>query len=207
MNYKDDERKKPTYNDIEKANAEIKTLALGKKEYAEVAERVKAFRKLYPEGRILTEIVKNEDGVIIMRAVVSTEEFKVVATGYAQEKEGTSNINRFSALENCETSAVGRALGFLGLTGGGSIASYEEVSNAKLKQEGNKLATSTEKAGLIATIRAKCTRDGLSAEQINNEVDRMTKEILKLVGYDRDKQPEGMTAEQYGKAMKVINEA
>ena len=196
-----------TYNDIEKANAEIKTLPLGKKEYAEVAERVKAFRKLYPEGRILTEIVKNEDGVIIMRAMVSTEECKMLATGYAQEKEGTSNINRFSALENCETSAVGRALGFLGLTGGGSIASYEEVSNAKLKQEGNKLATSTEKAGLIATIRAKCTRDDLSAEQINNEVDRMTKEILKLVGFDRDKQPEGITAEQYGKAMKIINEA
>lgn len=191
MTYKDIE-KKMTYNDIEKANAEIKTLPLGKKEYAEVAERVKAFRKLYPEGRILTEIVKNEDGVIIMRAMVSTEDCKMLATGYAQEKEGTSNINRFSALENCETSAVGRALGFLGLTGGGSIASYEEVSNAKLKQEGNKLATSTEKAGLIASARAK-----------NLNVD----EIIKAVGFDRDKQPEGITAEQYGRAMKIINEA
>lgn len=191
MTYKDDE-KKMTYNDIEKANAEIKTLPLGKKEYAEVAERVKAFRKLYPEGRILTEIVKNDDGVIIMRAMVSTEEDRTLATGYAQEKEGTSNINRFSALENCETSAVGRALGFLGLTGGGSIASYEEVSNAKLKQEGNKLATSTEKAGLIASARAK-----------NLNVD----EIIKAVGFDRDKQPEGITAEQYGRAMKIINEA
>lgn len=181
-----------TYADIVKANAEIKTLPLGKKNYAEVAERVKAFRKLYPEGQIITELVKFEDGLIIIRALVSDGMGKTLATGYAMEREGTSNINRFNALENCETSAVGRAVGFLGLTGGGSIASYEEVANAKMKQEGNKLATSTEKAGLIASANAK----GLNVD-----------EILKAVGFDRDKQPEGITAEQYGKAMKIINEA
>ena len=185
---------KITYQDIEKANAEIKTLPLGKKEYAEVAERVKAFRKLYPQGLIETEIIKNEDGLIIVKATIYGNNENIqfhLATGHAMEREGTSNINRFNALENCETSAVGRALGFLGLTGGKSIASYEEVANAKLKQEGAKLATSTEKAGLIASARAK----GL-------EVDT----ILKAVGFDRDKQPEGMTAEQYGKAMAIINE-
>lgn len=185
-----------TYLEIEKANAEIKTLALGKKEYAEVAERVKAFRKLYPDGLISTEIVKYDDGLVIVKASVYGNYENIphseLATGHAMEREGTSNINRFNALENCETSAVGRALGFLGLTGGGSIASYEEVSNAKLKQEGNKLATSTEKAGLIASARAK---------------DLNVEEILKAVGFNRDKQPDGMTAEQYGKAMKIINEA
>lgn len=185
-----------TYNDIEKANAEIKTLALGKKEYAEVAERVKAFRKLYPDGLIDTHIIKNDDGLIIVRAEIYGHYENIphshLATGHAMEREGTSNINRFNALENCETSAVGRALGFIGLTGGGSIASYEEVANAKMKQEGAKLATTTEKAGLIASANAK----GLSVD-----------EILKAVGFDRDKQPEGMTAEQYGKAMKIINEA
>ena len=185
-----------TYKDIEKANAEIKTLALGKKEYAEVAERVKAFRKLYPDGLIDTKIEKFEDGLVIVRAEIYGHYENIphshLATGHAMEREGTSNINRFNALENCETSAVGRALGFLGLTGGGSIASYEEVSNAKLKQEGNKLATSTEKAGLIASARAK----GINVD-----------EIIKAVGFDRDKQPDGMTAEQYGRAMKIINEA
>ena len=195
MTYKDIE-KKMTYNDIEKANAEIKTLALGKKEYAEVAERVKAFRKLYPDGLIDTKIEKFEDGLVIVRAEIYGHYENIphshLATGHAMEREGTSNINRFNALENCETSAVGRALGFLGLTGGGSIASYEEVSNAKLKQEGNKLATSTEKAGLIASARAK----GINVD-----------EIIKAVGFDRDKQPDGMTAEQYGRAMKIINEA
>lgn len=185
-----------TYNDIEKANKEIKTLALGKKNYAEVAERVKAFRKLYPDGLIDTEIIKNEDGLIIVKAQIYGHYENIphshLATGHAMEREGTSNINRFNALENCETSAVGRALGFLGLTGGGSIASYEEVANAKLKQEGAQLATASEKAGFIATANAK----GLDYN-----------EVLKMVGFDRDKQPEGMTAEQYGKAMKILNEA
>lgn len=181
-----------SYANIEKANGEIKTLPLGKKNYAEVAERVKAFRKLFPEGVIDTEIVKYEDGIVIIKATIIDADGGKLATGHAMEREGTSNINRFNALENCETSAVGRALGFIGLTGGGSIASYEEVSNAQMKQEGAKLATTSEKAGLIASANAK----GIDHEA-----------ILKAVGFDRDKQPEGMTAEQYGRAMKIINEA
>ena len=183
------------YKDIEKANAEIKTLPLGKnkKEYAEVAERVKAFRKLYPEGSLTCDLISwNDDGDIIVKATATDETGRVLATDYAQEIVGSSDVNRYNALENACTSAKGRCLGSLGLLGGSSVASYEEVANAKLKQEGAKLATSTEKAGLIASARAK----GL-------EVD----DILRRVGFDRDKQPEGMTAEQYGKAMAIINEA
>ncbi len=178
-----------TYQDIERVNAEIKTLPLGKKQYAEVAERVKAFRKLYPDGIIATELVKYEGGEIIMRALVSAEG-RTLATGYAHEKEGTSTINRTSALENCETSAVGRALGFLGLTGGDTIASFEEVSNAKLKQEGGLLATTTEKQGLIESANA-C---GIAID-----------DVLDVVGFDRNKQPEGLTREQYARGMEYIN--
>lgn len=181
-----------TYQDIEKANAEIKTLALGKKEYAEVAERVKAFRKLWPDGALTCELIKDDGTEFIVKAIAKDETGKELASDYAMETRGSSNINRYNALENACTSAKGRALGSIALLGGGSIASYEEVSNAKLKQEGNKLATSTEKAGLIASARSK---------------DLNVEEILKAVGFDRDKQPEGITAEQYGKAMKIINEA
>ena len=181
-----------TYADIERVNNEIKTLPLGKKEYAEVAERVKAFRKLWPEGNLKTELIYFQDGLYIVKATAYDETGRELASDYAQEREGTSNINRYNALENCVTSARGRVLGALALLGGGSIATYEEVANAKLKQEGAKLATSAEKAGLIASAHAK----GI-------EVDA----ILKAVGFDRDKQPEGMTAEQYGRAMKIINGA
>jgi hypothetical protein len=177
------------YKDIEKANAEIKTLALGKKQYAEVAERVRAFRKLYPEGRIITALERYEGGEVIMRAHIMTEDGETLATGFAKEKEGSTNINRTSALENCETSAVGRALGFLGLTGGASIASFEEVSNAKLQQEGALLASTKEKQGLIKSAEAK----GLAID-----------DVLAAAGFNRDEQPEGLTREQYARAMDYI---
>lgn len=183
-----------TYTDIERVNSEIKTLSLGKKEYAEVAERVRAFRKLQPEGLIKTEMVKHEDGNVIFKAEVygtfDGTPHILFATGYAHEKEGSSSINRTSAVENCETSAVGRALGFLGLTGGASIASYEEVANAKMQQEGALLASTVEKKGLVESARAK----GLIVD-----------DVLDIVGFDHDRQPEGLTREQYARAMEYIS--
>ena len=177
------------YEEIKKVNASLSTMDIKGKKYIPVNERVKAFRMLCPDGRIETELVKYDDGIIITKATIKVNG-DIVATGYAKEVEGSSNINRTSALENAETSAVGRALGFLGIGIDTSIASYEEVTNAQMFQEGNKLATPSEKAGLIASARAK----GYEVE-----------EILKLVGFDREKQPEGMTAKQYGKAMSIIN--
>lgn len=186
-----------TFEELNKANLEIKTLPLGKKNYAEVAERVTAFRKLYPEGQILTRLVKYEDRIVIFSATVTDGE-RVLATGTAKEVEGSSNINRTSAIENCETSAVGRALGFLGLTGGGSIASYEEVENAKLQQDGMKLASTKEKDGMMATIKAKAKVAGITP-------DELLAIVLEYVEFDRDKQPDGITVEQYGKAMNYLN--
>lgn len=177
------------YEEIKKVNASLSTMDIKGKKYIPVNERVKAFRMLCSDGRIETELVKYDDGIIITKATIKVNG-EIAATGYAKEVEGSSNINRTSALENAETSAVGRALGFLGIGIETSIASYEEVTNAQMNQEGNKLATPSEKAGLIASARAK----GYEVE-----------EILKLVGFDREKQPEGMTAKQYGKAMSIIN--
>ncbi len=205
-----------TFNELQKANDSLKKMDIKGKEYVSVNERVKAFRMLYPEGKIITELIKYEDGVVIFKAEVyrveqgtdsgdGWEYGDILATGYAKEVEGSTNINRFSALENCETSAVGRALGFLGIGIDTSIASFEEVTNAKLNEDGNQLATPTEKAGLIATIRSRCTEDNLTAEEINEKVRTMTEEMLRLVGFDGAKQPEGMTAKQYAKAMQILN--
>ena len=178
-----------TFNDLKEVNAKLSAMDIKGKKYISVNERVKAFRMLYPEGQIITELVKYEDAQVIMRALISDGVGKTLATGYAKEIEGSTNINRTSAIENCETSAVGRALGFLGIGIDTSIASYEEVTNAQLQTEGNQLATPSEKAGLIASARAK----GIEVE-----------ELLKMVGFDRAKQPEGMTAKQYGKAMNIL---
>ena len=63
------------------------------------------------------------------------ESDKVLATGHAYEQEGSTYINKTSALENCETSAVGRALALAGFEIKKSIASKEEVEAAQEKQE------------------------------------------------------------------------
>lgn len=107
----------------------------GLKDYVEVNVRIMKFYEKYPEGRILTEIVKWENEVIVMKATAYRDNSEVPAsTGYAYEKEGSSFINKTSALENCETSAVGRALAILGFEIKKSVASKEEVVNAQLQQ-------------------------------------------------------------------------
>lgn len=199
-----------TYNNITEINTKLNPMGIKGKKYIPVNERVKGFRMLYPEGCIITTLEKFEDGVIIFKTSVYKSGERTIdnllGTGWAMETIGSSNVNRFSALENCESSSIGRAIATAtGLGIDTSIASYEEVANAKLMEEGNLLATPTEKAGLIATIRAKCTEDGMTAKEINQKVEDKTNEILELVGFDRKKQPEGMTAKQYGKAMSILN--
>lgn len=129
------------YKDIEKVNSEIKMLPLGKKDYAMVSERVTAFRKLFPEGFIKTEIIANDGKNVLMQARVGyylddhlTEH--ILATGYAQETQGRGMVNGTSWIENCETGAVGRALGMIGLgLNSGLICSAEELANAVVGQQ------------------------------------------------------------------------
>ena len=110
----------------------MKSVVIKGKEYIEVNERVKWFRKdEYYEGwSIETEMISNVDGVCVFKAIVKNEDGEVVSTGHAYEKESASFINKTSYIENCETSAVGRALGFLVIGIDTSIASSDEVANA-----------------------------------------------------------------------------
>lgn len=126
------------YLDIAIANETIKTTDIKGRDYAEVNQRIKAFRMVYPEGTIITELLSNENGICIFRAVVSNDEGKVIGTGTAYEKEDSSFINKTSYIENCETSAVGRALGMCGFGIDVSVASAEEVQNAINNQEPTK---------------------------------------------------------------------
>ena len=118
-----------TYTELEKVNKTIKTTNIKGKEYAEVNQRIKAFRMLYPNGTIATELLKDENGICTFAARVYDGEV-LLGTGHAQEKEDSSYINKQSYIENCETSAVGRALGMLGIGIDTSVASADEISNA-----------------------------------------------------------------------------
>ena len=122
------------YLDLAIANETIKTTDIKGKDYAEVNQRIKAFRMVYPQGSIVTQMVSNENGLCIFRATVGTDEGVILGTGTAYEKEDSSFINKTSYIENCETSAVGRALGMAGFGIDVSVASAEEVENAMLNQ-------------------------------------------------------------------------
>ena len=102
------------------------------KEYHTVAERVYAFRESYPELTIETDIVRWEGDDVVVKASIS-DNGKLLATGLAHEVRGSTNINRTSHVENCETSAIGRCLAAFGL-GGTEYATADEVANAITQQ-------------------------------------------------------------------------
>lgn len=126
-----------THDQITKANERINKIDFKGKGYAMVSERVKAFREICPSGDIETEILSLENGTVTMKATIKDEDGKILATGMAQEKEASSYINKTSFIENCETSAIGRALGFVGL-GSDAISSADELANALNNQPDTK---------------------------------------------------------------------
>lgn len=180
--------KKITFDDIQKANEEMKKTTLkndktGKVmgDYVEVNQRIKAFRRLYPTGVIETEMLSNENGVCIFRAYIKDDEDNLLATGTAYEKEDSTFINKTSYIENCETSAVGRALGMLALGIDTSIASAEEVQNATANQE---VPTATPKQ--IEILEKYYVGDNLTklleANEIKNIKDLPMTKASELIG-------------------------
>ena len=121
--------RKVNYLELAIANEKMNAVDIKGKSYMEVNQRIKAFRMVYPQGTIETEMISNENGVCIFRANIYDDD-KLLATGTAYEKENSSFINKTSYIENCETSAVGRALGMAGFGIDVSVASAEEVQNA-----------------------------------------------------------------------------
>lgn len=110
-------------------NGQVKT-----NNYNTVNQRILAFRELYPNGSIQTEILSMEGGAVLFKATAYDDDGKVIATGHAREKEGDGFINATSFIENCETSAIGRALGIIGIGAVDALASFEEVANAITQQ-------------------------------------------------------------------------
>jgi hypothetical protein len=98
-------------------------------DYAEVAERLPLFWKDCPRGRIITDIIVDDGTRIVMRAELYADIDDTVptTTGFAEEIRGSSMVNKTSALENCETSAIGRSLSNYQFQGSKKRASLEEM--------------------------------------------------------------------------------
>ena len=106
------------------------------KEYLTVAKRVADFREVFKPAdgwAIRTWLVSNEGDRVVVSASICDKDDHVVATGFAEEDRTQGNINKTSALENAETSAIGRCLAAFGL-GGDEYCSADELVNALSKQ-------------------------------------------------------------------------
>lgn len=126
------------YDDIKKANDATTTTDIKGNDYVPVNQRIKAFRMVYPDGFIHTKMKSNDNGICIFKAecgfFAEDGTHRILGTGTAYEKEGSTFINKTSYIENAETSAIGRCLASAGFGINESVASYEEVANAKANQ-------------------------------------------------------------------------
>jgi len=140
------------------------------REYQTVAYRVGKFREAHPHYALTTEILNRDADCAVMKATIADENGRVLATGHSEEYRAASQINKTSALENAETSAIGRALAALGL-GGTEFASADEVANA------------------IGQQRAKITPNAGAGDDLDVE----TKKMVELT---RDKVVEALTQDR-----------
>lgn len=130
------------------------------KEYQTVALRVKNFREKYPDFPLITEIISRDDECVVMKATIQDQAGRPLATGHSEEYRSASQINSTSALENAETSAIGRALAALGM-GGTEFASADEVANAIGQQKATSVA---QDAWSALTLDQKTHLNDIAAE-------------------------------------------
>ena len=166
----------------------MKTISIKGKEYVPVTERVKEFRRQYPDYKLITEIVHYDDNSVIMVAKIYDQDGKMIANGHAQEDRNASNINKTSYVENCETSAVGRAIGMLGIGIDASMASAEEVANAVDRQE---------------TLKQKVNKNCITS--LKMLADEKGSDFSSILSYYDLEKVEDMTMEQWQSAMQLLN--
>ena len=120
----------------------MKTINIHGKQYVEVKERIKYFRENFKDWSLTSEVIDLTEDRCVIKATISNEKGRVIASGIAYESKGSSYINKTSFIENCETSAWGRALANIGIGLDVAIASADEVLNAKAQDKPKKLSKS-----------------------------------------------------------------
>lgn len=170
----------------------MKTIDIKGKKYVPVSERIKEFRKLYPEGKIITNIIRLEHGMCVIKTEVYKNKDSVIvpdATGYAFEMQDSSNLNKVSFIENCETSSIGRAIGILGIGIDGSVASADEMLFAIAGQD--KIDNTK-----IQALQRAITNNKLAEDTVKN--------VLANFGYEEIKDIQKI---DYMKVVEALKEA
>ena len=162
----------------------MRTISIKGKNYVPVTERVKEFHEKYPDFTVITDIISLDETSVLMKATVYDPDGKIVAVGHAQEDRNASNINKTSYVENCETSAIGRALGMFGIGIDDSMASADEVANAIERQE---------------ALKKKVDKNAISSLKIL--ADEKNSDISMMLTFYNLEKIEDMTFEQWNHAM------
>ena len=124
------------------------------KQYLTVARRINDFRQAHPEYGVHTEILSIDDATVVCRAVITDGEGRQISSGIAEEHRRASKINSTSAVENCETSAVGRALAF-------SVWQARRLTRRSLKSGQNINLHSEQQLTVTWLIHAVAARENL----------------------------------------------
>jgi len=113
------------------------TVNIKGKDYKLIVQRVEEFREAHPDWGMHSEVIHHDSERVIVKVWVTDPDGRVRGTGLAEEDRSASRINETSAMENCETSAFGRALASIGFGGDVAYASADEVVNAINTQQQN----------------------------------------------------------------------
>ena len=163
----------------------MKTINIHGKQYVEVKERIKYFRENFKDWSLTSEVIDLTEDRCVIKATISNEKGRVIASGIAYESKGSSYINKTSFIENCETSAWGRALANIGIGLDVAIASADEVLNAKAQDKSKKpkiekLTDAKLSAMLVAIGEGKgdTVRERLCKYKISNKQQAKIDELL-----------------------------
>lgn len=165
-----------TSADLERANEGLKTTPIRNKDYVMVTEKIRGFRKICPMGQITTEVIYLDSDSVTMKATVTVDDL-VISEGIAQESRNSNPINKTSYVENCQTSAIGRALAFMGIGIDGSISSADELLNALVTQDALKTTINKKEQKVLINLVAEA---GLNLEEVLNgmKIEDVTGEIF-----------------------------
>jgi len=143
----------------------------GGKKYLQVQDRLEVFRKVFDlDFAIHTHLVEATNNTVVIKAeIVRVEDNAILATGYAEENRNQGYVNKTSAVENGETSAIGRALANLGLHGG-EYATINEIVNANQDRETGNTTQASRKSDHKFETAKKFLASMI--ENINGEEDR-----------------------------------
>lgn len=180
-----------TWEELKKINESLGTIDIEKgegakkkvKKYVMVKDRILAFRELNPNGSIITDLLSSANGTFICKTTVKDEDGNILGTGLSYESENRGFINKSgSALENAETSSIGRALGAAGYGIDGSMASAEEVATAIMNQGAQTAGVTQPEKALLSAF---CDLSGLNLQDELHAVGWKQGEQLSRIDYNK----------------------